>query len=184
LDCWNLKYIIFIFLFLVSCSDNNVIQDAKSIPFINHQSRKFYFSEMENKNFILYFGFSHCVDKCPLALSTISKALNEVGDKTIYGIFLSIDPLRDDPKKINGFIKLHPAVNLIGLTGNLQDTVKIAQIFGIQSKKVDLKDENYSLDHTNQILLIDKKFRIIARFPGNISSDSLKKELISVFKGK
>ncbi len=179
---YKVIFILINIIFFLNCSETNVLHDAKYIPFTNHQSRKFYFSEMENKNFILYLGFSHCVDKCPLAISTLSKALNEVGDKSIYGIFLSLDPLRDDPKKINGFIKLYPAVNLIGLTGNLEDTVRFAQLFGIQSKKVDLGNDNYLLDHTNQIILIDRKFKIIARFPGNISSDSLKKEIISLFK--
>ena len=183
-----MKYIIniniLIIILFLNCNEKNILEDAKLIPFITHQSRKFYFSEMDNKNFVLYIGFSHCVDKCPFALSTLSKTLNELADKSIYGVFVSLDPLRDDPKKINGFIKLHPAINLIGLTGNLEDTVKFAQIFGIQSKKVDLGDNNYSLDHTNQIVLIDKKFRIIARFPGNISSDSLKKELNTLFLRK
>ncbi len=184
MDCRNIiKFIIYIFiLFLLNCSHKDVAQEIKLISFTTHQSRQFHFSEMENKNFILYFGFSHCIDKCPQAISNLSKVLNEIGNKSIYGIFVSLDPIRDDPNKINGYIKLHPATNLIGVTGSSDSIVKLSQFFGIQSQKIDFKDGNYLLDHTNQIILIDKKFQIIARFPGNISSEALKNEVNSLFK--
>jgi protein SCO1 len=136
---------------------------------------------MENKNLILYFGYSNCPDKCPIALSRLSKALLDLKEYNIYGIFISLDPRRDDPQKLRGYIQRNSNVNLMALTGSESSIQKISEVFGINSVFKTLTSNSYFLDHSNQIILVDKKFQILSRFPANISTESLKKEIKELY---
>lgn len=136
---------------------------------------------MENKNLILYFGYSNCPDKCPIALSILSKTLMDLKEPNIYGIFISLDPRRDDPQKLRGHIQRNPSVNLMALTGSESSIQKVSEVFGINSVLKTLTPNSYFLDHSNQIILVDKKFQILSRFPGNISTETLKKEIKELY---
>ncbi len=184
-----IKYIVLIFLILpisviFNCRKKTSLDSVPLLEFTDHHGRLFTFKDMESKNIILYFGFSNCPDKCPMALSILSKVLIELKDYNIYGIFISIDPSRDDPQKLRRFINLNPNLNLIALTGSGNNIQKIGEEFGISSIRKDYSQNSYFFDHTNQIIFIDRNFQILGRFPGNISTESLKEEAKRLFQLK
>jgi protein SCO1/2 len=186
---YKISKIIILFLLLqipilFNCSRENSLNSVTLLEFTDHHGRLFTFKDMESKNIILYFGFSNCPDKCPVALSILSKVLVELKENNIYGIFISIDPLRDDPQKLRRFINSNPNLNLIALTGSGNNIQKIGEEFGITSIRKDYSQNSYFFDHTNQIIFVDRNFQILGRFPGNISTDTLKGEAKRLFQLK
>ncbi len=183
------NYIILLFLLfqlsiIPNCRKKTSLDSVNTLELTDHQGRLFKFKDMESKNMILYFGFSNCPDKCPIALSILSKVLIELKEYNIYGIFISLDPIRDDPQKLRRFINSNPNLNLIALTGSGNNIQKIGEEFGITSIRKDYSQNSYFFDHTNQIIFVDKNFQILARFPGNISTKSLKEEAKRLYQLK
>lgn len=166
----------YIFLILLlSCKERN-INTILSHQFTDHKGNPFQFSSLKGKKTILYFGYSHCPDMCPLALSTLSKALLEMKEKNIYGIFVTLDPERDNPIRMSGYVSGLRNDFLIGITGQLSDIKDLASAFAVQSKR---KDENmtYYIDHTNQLIFLDENFSIVGRYPANLSFTALIAEI-------
>ena len=49
---------------------------------------------------VLLFGFTHCPDLCPTALSNLSAVLDELGEERdrVQIAFITVDPERDTPE--------------------------------------------------------------------------------------
>ncbi|MCH5372727.1 MAG: SCO family protein, partial [Planctomycetes bacterium] len=55
---------------------------------------------------VLFFGFTHCPEVCPTTLYELSSWFNELGDEgsNIKAYFVSIDPERDTPELLGGYL--------------------------------------------------------------------------------
>jgi len=68
---------------------------------------------------LVFFGYTSCPDICPITLTSISAALESLGEraKDVSVLFISIDPKRDTPDRLQAYTgAFHPSI--IGLTGN------------------------------------------------------------------
>lgn len=180
MDRRNLIILVFGLILNFNCRKSET-KDFNLLPFIDHKGLEFRLEDYKNKKLILYFGFSHCPDKCPMALSLLSNALKGVGDKNIFLIFITLDPNRDDPIRLSGYIKQLNNQQIIGITGKPANIAQLASYFGIESIRRDLNN-SYLLDHSNQILLLGDNFSILKRFPSNLSMDTLQNEITSAWK--
>ena len=110
-----------------------------------------------NKPTILFFGFTHCPEVCPTTLYEITSWINELGVKkeNIQAIFITLDPKRDTYKVLNEYLSNFE--NLItGLTGPEENIIKLAKSWGVYRKVVSLDNEDYTIDHTATVFLLNK----------------------------
>jgi protein SCO1/2 len=107
---------------------------------------------------LVFFGFTHCPDICPTTLQVLAaakKALAEQGLETLPRIVLvSVDPERDSPEVLGQYIDYFGDGNL-GLTGTLEEIRKLTGGLGIFFEKHTGDGENYSVDHSAAVLVID-----------------------------
>ncbi|MFV0532864.1 MAG: SCO family protein [Cumulibacter sp.] len=81
---------------------------------------------------ILYFGYTHCPDVCPLIMGQVSSALSQAPDEIkseLQVVFVTTDPATDKPAVLGDYLAKFDAdlpVKYIGLTGSL-DEVEAAQ---------------------------------------------------------
>ena len=105
----------------------------------------------------LFFGFAHCPDVCPLTLHRISLLMEKLGNKqnklNVY--FITLDPERDTWKFLNEYLTTFNH-RIVGITGESNKIKALAKSWGIHSKKVSSEGENYLIDHTGLIILLDK----------------------------
>ena len=111
----------------------------------------------------LFFGFAHCPDVCPLTLHRISLLMEKLGNKqnklNVY--FITLDPERDTWKFLNEYLTTFND-GIVGITGESKKIKALAKSWGIHSKKVSSQGENYLIDHTGLVILLDQN--------GNFSS--------------
>jgi len=107
---------------------------------------------------LVFFGFTHCPDICPTTLqvlATAKSALVEDGRESLPRIVLvSVDPERDTPEILGQYIDYFGVGNL-GLTGTLEEIRKLTDGLGIFFEKQDGDGENYVVDHSAAVLVID-----------------------------
>src|SRR3989440_984871 len=114
---------------------------------------------------LIFFGFSHCPDVCPTSLFEISEVLRAMGkdaDK-VNAWFVSVDPERDTTAAMKDYLSSFDP-HLKGLTGNPEAVTKVLSAYRVFSRKVPLKDGDYTMDHTALIYLMDRDGRFVAPF--------------------
>ena len=111
----------------------------------------------------LFFGFAHCPDVCPLTLHRMSLLMEKLGKKQnkLKVYFITLDPERDTWKFLNEYLKSFNE-RIVGITGESKKIKALAKSWGIHSKKVSSQGENYLIDHTGLVILLDQN--------GNFSS--------------
>jgi protein SCO1/2 len=75
-------------------------------------------ADFPGKFLLIYFGYTHCADQCPTALTTIVEALGEIGAaaNAVQPIFITIDPERDRGPMLRTFTAAFDP-RIVGLTG-------------------------------------------------------------------
>ena len=105
---------------------------------------------------LVYFGYTHCADQCPTALSAIVEALDEIGPaaRHIQPLFVTVDPARDYGPALREFTAAFDK-RLAGLTGSPAQIAAAAGALGIEYRKVLTGRDDYVIDHSTTLSLID-----------------------------
>ena len=75
--------------------------------------------DYRGKAVLLFFGFTSCPDVCPITLSTLSSLLSQLTEaerERIRVLFVSVDPQRDTPGKLQEYTSYF-GPQFVGLTG-------------------------------------------------------------------
>ena len=116
----------------------------------------------------LFFGYTYCPDVCPMTLTLLANALEEVGDRgldtaALQTIFVTVDAERDRPEQLAAYLSLFDT-EVTGLTGSSEALVKVQRDFGAYASRVQREDGVVLWDHTATVYLYDAD----GRFTGTI----------------
>lgn len=123
--------------------------------------------DLKGKPFLVFFGFTHCPDVCPTALFEVSELLRALGkdaDRTA-ALFITVDPERDTPAKLKDYLSSFDP-RLRAATGDRPAIEAVQKAYRVYAKKVPSEKggDDYSMDHTALIYLMDKQGRFVAPF--------------------
>ena len=121
--------------------------------------------DLKGRPTLIFFGFTHCPDICPTSLFEISEVLKAMGKDAdrINAYFVSVDPERDTTAAMKEYLSSFDP-HLKGLTGNPEAVAKVLSAYRVYSKKVPLKDGDYTMDHTALIYLMDRDGNFVSPF--------------------
>ena len=178
-----LIYTIFTFtLVLRKANATQKINDIKinsDFELFDQNNKKITKANLLGSPTVLFFGFTYCPDVCPTTLQSLSVLIDKLGkDNNILKFyFVSVDPERDTPAVLKDYLSsFHPKIN--ALTGKQKDLDVLIKSFSIYAKKVKLDGNNYTIDHTASLILIDKN----TNFVGTITYEE--KPLVALAKLK
>ena len=117
---------------------------------------------------LVYFGYTHCPDACPIALTSIDTALSDIDPARrakIQAIFITVDPERDTPAVMKDYVGVFEDANIIGLTGTPNQVGAAEAAYRVYARRHDGKDGDYSMSHTSTIYIMDPDGRFVARVP-------------------
>ena len=115
---------------------------------------------------LLYFGFTHCPDVCPLALATITDALKIAGDKgdDILPVFISVDPERDTPEVMGDYVANFHG-RFLALTGTPEEVQAATQAYRVYfAKKAGGSPDDYAMGHSDFIYLMSPTGEYVTHF--------------------
>ena len=139
---------------------------------VDQNGNTFTQENLEGKYSLVYFGFTHCPDICPTALSNMTLALQELGDKAkdFQIVFITADPERDNVKTMKEYVSNFGG-NIIGLTGTKEQVDAAEQVYKVYAEKVTLERAakgEYDISHSSIIYIMDKS----GKFISNLSHES------------
>ena len=119
----------------------------------------------QGKPYLVFFGYTHCPDICPTTLFDLSQVMQALGKDADHAaaLFITVDPERDTPAVMKDYLSNFDP-HLRGATGDLQTIEKVEREFHVYAKKVPTTDGDYSMDHSAEIYLMDKRGRFVAPF--------------------
>lgn len=145
----------------------------------NHTGQRVTDADYRGKLMIVYFGFTYCPDICPAGLQVITAALEKLGDKAdrVVPLFITVDPERDTPKQLQRYVaSFHKS--LVGLTGSAEDIDKVAKAYRVYYRKSqDPSLNDYTMDHTSFVYLMDGNGEFITHFPHAVHPEKLAERL-------
>jgi protein SCO1 len=127
-------------------------------------SRSFTQKDFRGQWHLVFLGFSHCADICPLELDIMARVLKQLQTAgqvrpRIQGVFVSLDPERDSQAVIDDYLagfnhsisgedKLAGAkkLSIIGVRGNHAELLRLVKFFGADySRSLQLNGVTFNL---------------------------------------
>ena len=110
---------------------------------------------------IVFFGYTFCPDFCPTTLTTLGKAMDELGPeaKKAQVVFITVDPARDTPAALKTYLssRVFPK-NIIGLTGSDAQIATVAKEYVVYYQK-EGTGSTYTMDHSTALYVMDPQGR-------------------------
>ena len=115
-------------------------------------------SDFQDKNVLLYFGYTFCPDVCPTTMADLAKAQREIDDsgEDFQVIMVTVDPERDTTEKMGAYVEhFHPT--FVGLTGTKEAIDKAGEDYGLYYEiHAGTAASGYLVDHTARVYVIDR----------------------------
>jgi len=157
------------YLYLVGDKGNRQASGEKlggEFNLVRHDGNPITDKDLLGKPHAIFFGFTNCPEVCPTTLYEMSTWLSELG-KDADGInvyFMSVDPDRDTKEVLADYLTSFDE-RIIGITGNRPQVEQTLKSYRVYFKRADLEDEDYNMDHTASVYLLDPK----GKFTGSIA---------------
>jgi protein SCO1/2 len=127
---------------------------------IDHQGEVFDKERLLGQWTLIFFGFTHCPDICPTTMSLLSRFMEELdglpeqADTRV--VMVTVDPARDDVAQLSKYV---PYFNpdFLGVTGEFMEIHRFATALNTPFRKVPGQGENYQVDHSANLVLINPR---------------------------
>ncbi|MCE7530548.1 SCO family protein [Polynucleobacter sp. IMCC 29146] len=131
-------------------------------------------AEFKGKVVLIYFGYMFCPDICPIDLSNLAGLLKRLGKDSaqVQTIFITLDPARDTPELMGKYVQ-HFDKRILGLRGTEQQTKQVATQYKTFYEKVSLNGNQYVIDHTAFIYILNRAGKYLAFFPPGTSPERM-----------
>lgn len=148
----------------------------KEFALTDYQSQPFTPAFFQDKWTLVFFGFTFCPDICPTTMALLNQFYQQQleGD---YGddlqvVMVSVDPARDTPEKLYEYVRYFNP-DFVGVTGEFLDLHRFATQLNIPFKKSQVEGDNYSVDHSGNVAIINPRGHYIGFFRAPLTLSQL-----------
>ncbi|QGG95879.1 SCO family protein [Actinomarinicola tropica] len=159
----------------ISVADIEITEVAPDAP-----DRPFRFRAPDGELLFVYFGYTSCPDVCPLTLSDLRAALEELdpADASRLSVaFVTVDPERDTAEVLvpylgHFFDRIHAL-----RTEDAAVLQEVEDAFGASSTITPKDDGTYDVSHSAISYLVDSDGEVVVEWPYGVSSDAMAHDL-------
>ena len=117
--------------------------------------------DYRGKILLMYFGYMHCPDVCPMTLSRLQNAVSQLGKgaEQVRILFVSVDPQRDSLQELAQYTQAFGR-QVIGLRGSQETLQELTRRYRVTYgyDKPDA-DGNYNVSHSSAVYTFDRQGR-------------------------
>jgi len=137
----------------------------------DHHGQPFTRDSLKGQWTFMFFGYTHCPDVCPNTLSMLNLVAKRLaaapaGRNDVRFVFISVDPERDSIEQLAQYV---PYFNkeFVGATGTPDQIKALSRPMGVMYMRAPGSEakENYLVDHSSSIMLLDPRGEWHAMFP-------------------
>ncbi|MFA9462523.1 SCO family protein [Thiohalorhabdus sp. Cl-TMA] len=183
LPAWLLASLLGLLLALTGCNGDSAPEYALSeidgkmpdlqfrLPDARGETRTA--QDFQGKTVLMFFGYTHCPDVCPMTLSRIRRAVGNLDAENaqrVRVLFVSVDPRRDTPEAIRSYVDGFDMPQLVGLRGKGSgfEALKERYHLYVNRHREGPEDQEYEVDHSGQVYIFGPQgeARLMARLSG------------------
>jgi len=137
-----------------------MLQKSRSMPALqltDQEGQPQRLDELKGKWTLVFFGYTFCPDICPTTLAELRQLHGDLpaeAREQLRVVMVSVDPHRDTPAQLKQYLGYFDA-GFIGLTGEPAQIQEAANALGIPYIPGDSSQENYTVDHSGNLALLD-----------------------------
>ena len=135
--------------------------------------------DYRGKVVLLYFGYTHCPDVCPLTMAHLHVVMQRLG-KLADGakiLFVTVDPSRDTPKVLHAYVHAFDS-RATGLSGKPRTIEALVKRYrSAFTREPATADGNYEVSHSSAIYVFDREGNPRVLFTPASSQDDLVHDL-------
>jgi len=161
----------------------NTPRKFSDFDLIDHRGDAFTLERLKGQWSMIFFGFTNCPDVCPTTLATLNETYSKLKDsekENLQVIMVSLDPERDTVDKLDQYM---PYFNteFVGVTGNKHFIKRFTTEINIAYNQVPLGGDDYTVDHSSQIVLVNPNGHYHGFFKSPHSAIMLRKTWRSIY---
>jgi len=133
---------------------------------IKDDGSPFVLDDLKGKWHLLFFGYTHCPDICPVTMGVAAQAkkLAETNNHIFpQVIFVSVDPDRDKVDMLTDYVQYFDK-DFIGVTGDdaliKALTLQLSVVY--MKMEPEAGSDNYLVDHSSALLLLNPEGKLVA----------------------
>lgn len=157
-------------------------REIADFELVDHREQAFTPGRFEGTWTVVGFGFTNCPDVCPQMLASLSASMQHWeaagADDAIEVAFVSVDPERDTVEQLADYVPYFDE-RFIGVTGELPEINAFTQSVGIAHQRHG-EGEDYSVDHSSAVLLINPEGKLQAIFTPPHGSQALAEDVLAI----
>jgi protein SCO1/2 len=162
----------------------------------SHLGNTFTLSSAQGSYTLIFFGFTHCPEVCPLGLKKMSDVLDllpKTSLSRLVPLFITVDPLRDTPSVLASYLSSF-SPKIVGLTGTEAEIADVVKRYAIYAEKVPLNTAShgesgheghgdYTVNHTTHFILLDPRGNFVKLYADDLTAQDITRDLALVMGG-
>jgi protein SCO1/2 len=161
---------------------------VRDFELLNQDNKPTHPSDWRGKAVLLFFGYTHCPDVCPLSMGEFKAVKNAIAaqapaltDKVAF-VIISVDGERDTPDVMKNYVTAFDP-SFIGLTGTPDRVANIGLDYGVKFEKQRPSgtQAGYLMAHTSYSYLIDPSGNWRVAYPFQTPVDIVTGDIIRLF---
>jgi len=149
---------------------------------VDHHGKPFTPERLQGHWTLVFFGFTYCPDICPATMAFLDQFVGQLDPAELEDtdvVLISVDPARDTVAKLAEYV---PYFNpgFTGVTGEFLDIHRVATALNTPFRKVPGQDENYLVDHSANVVLINPRGDYHGFFKAPLDQEKMKATYRSV----
>ena len=151
------------------------LKPAEDFALTDQYGEPFRLADHRGKVVVLFFGYAHCPDVCPVTLSNWARVEEALAEEDgVEFVFVTVDPERDTVERIREHMEIF-SDEFHGLTGTQAELEPVYKRFGIFHEKISFSESaiGYVVEHSTVMLLLDRQGRLRVTLPFDASPEDI-----------
>jgi protein SCO1/2 len=140
---------------------------APELALAASNGKPFRLADYRGKVVALEFGYTHCLEVCPVSLASLvqARALLGAAAENVQVVFVSVDPERDTVPRLRSYLaQFDPG--FIGLTGADAQVKASLAAYGIAAARTKAgSSAGYGMAHSSYLYFVDRQGMLRALMP-------------------
>lgn len=132
---------------------------VSAFELVDHRNQAFTPEQLEGQWTLAFFGFTECPDICPMAMAELSRTMEQLPPELVERtqvLLVTLDPARDTPEVLAEYVPYFHE-DFVGVTGDFLTLKRLANEVNVAFAKVTQSDDDYTVDHSGNIVLFNPK---------------------------
>ncbi|HUK63697.1 MAG TPA: SCO family protein [Dongiaceae bacterium] len=137
-----------------------------ALRLLRSDGRVFDLAEERGNVVLLFFGYTHCPDVCPLTLANFVAVRRRLGSRAerVRFVFVTVDPGRDTPERAMAYARQFDAA-FIGLSGDSTALAEVQRSFHVASWVARDSAGNVLVAHSASVFVVGRDGRLARAVP-------------------